>query len=100
MVERVVMGEMVERVARAICDQEAGTPGTDCACNSGTCSRLSVKLAACAAIAAMREPTGEMKDAGAETYGLGNSVIGPAGAALVGQPTKAYQAMIDKALED
>ncbi len=52
------------------------------------------------AIAAMREPTGRMKDAGAETYGIGDAAIGLPVSILDGQPSKAYRAMIDAALLD
>lgn len=48
----------------------------------------------------MREPTGAMKDAGAETYGIGNGAIGAQFSVLAGQPTKAYRAMIDAALSE
>jgi hypothetical protein len=44
-----------------------------------------------AAIEALMEPTGEMKDAGAESYGVPPSITG--------QPTKAWQAMLRKVLE-
>jgi hypothetical protein len=96
------MSEMVERVARAIWQESVGPaqwPEWDTWAPDAW-SKVRSRAQARAALVALFEPTGGMKDAGAETYGLGNSVIGPAGAALVGQPTKAYQAMIDKALED
>ena len=49
----------------------------------------------------MREPTGSMKDEGAGTYGIGRIAIGSLPLSVIeGQPTKAWQAMIDCALED
>jgi hypothetical protein len=52
-----------------------------------------------AAIMAMREPSGPMKEAGAMTYGIHTPTIGSLPLTLIdGQPTKAYQAMIDEAL--
>jgi hypothetical protein len=100
------MGEMVERVARALC----ALRGADTAVEADSMTYdMDNKLVpywtlfvsdARAAITAMREPDGAMKDAGAETYGVGNAYIGPGADLLTGQPTKAYQAMINAALKD
>ena len=49
-------------------------------------------------LTAMREPTGEMKDAGADTFGVGNTAIGPLVQVLDGQPSKVWRAMIDAGL--
>lgn len=49
-------------------------------------------------LTAMREPTGDMKDAGAETFGVGNTAIGLLVKVLDGQPSKVWRAMIDAAL--
>jgi hypothetical protein len=47
---------------------------------------------------ALREPTGEMKDAGAATYGIHDAHIGPLPqGVIIGQPSKAWRAMIDAA---
>lgn len=46
-------------------------------------------------IEAMRDPTGEMIDAGAETYEAEPWVTG---CSLDGQPSKAWRAMVDAAL--
>jgi hypothetical protein len=45
------------------------------------------------------EPTGEMKDAGAETYGVHEPAIGSLPLSTInGQPSKAWRAMIKAAL--
>jgi hypothetical protein len=85
------MSEMIGRVARIMC------------CPSGckgfpNCSSIEWREEAALAIAAMREPTGAMKDAGALSYGIGDTAIGQWTIALDGQPTKAWRAMIDEAL--
>ena len=78
------MSEMVERVAQAIC-------GDDNPANILTIHRIRAR----AAIEAMREPTGLMKDAGAESFEFGSDDC----ASLNGQPSKAWRAMIDEALK-
>ena len=77
------MSEMVERVARAVA-AEMDRLGDS----------LTPQETACVAIRAMREPTGAMIDAGAESF---VSVNPPN---ITGQPSAAWRAMIDKALGD
>lgn len=88
------MSEMIERVAQALCatatryeeirrDQEAHDALLDMAR---------------AALAALRDPTGEMVDAGARTYGVPTPAIGSLPLSVIdGQPSKAWRAMIDEA---
>jgi hypothetical protein len=54
--------------------------------------RIRLRSLVRAALEALMEPTGEMKDAGAESYGVPPSIVG--------QPTKAWQAMLRKVLEE
>lgn len=86
---------MVERVARVICGATA-----DRMC-CGKCTKCTALLAeARAVIAALREPTGAMKDAGAASYGIHTPAIGSLPLEVIdGQPTKAWTAMIDEALK-
>ena len=85
------MSEMVERVAKAILDHVPQGYGM---------YQNEAEEYARAAIAAMREPTGEMKDAGADSYGVPAPAIGSLPLSVInGQPTKAWQAMIDEALK-
>lgn len=92
------MSEMVGRVAKIIAANSdacmmSGIVPCDDRPNRCHCERT-----ARAAIEAMREPTGEMKNAGAASYGVGDAYIGEGAALLNGQPTRAWQAMIDEAL--
>jgi hypothetical protein len=76
---------MRDRVARAIRER------------SGLSWSMS-RLAADAVLAVMREPTGAMKDAGAESYGVHEPAIGSLPLSVIdGQPSKAWRAMIDAA---
>lgn len=77
------MNELVERTIEALMGPCLGDP----------------EAMARAAIAAMREPTGAMIEAGAKTYGVSTPAIGSLPLTVVdGQPSKAYRAMIDAAL--
>jgi hypothetical protein len=82
------MSEMIERVAKAIWDDAC--PGM----TWGEIDRLTYRGWAQAAIEAMREPTGEMIDAGAGSV----VIVGFGRFSLEGQPSKAWRAMIDAAL--
>lgn len=79
---------MLDRVAAAIRESEAYWWNRDDEPEDGLAETL-----ARVAIAAMREPTGEMKDAGADSFEYGSDD----GVSLAGQPTKCWQAMIDAA---
>jgi hypothetical protein len=62
--------------------------------------RLSAFKTADAALAALRDPTGAMIDAGAKTYGVHDTAIGSLPLSTIdGQPSKAWQVMIDAAGE-
>jgi hypothetical protein len=96
------MSEMVGRAARAAFEYFRSnfwvdyTPAWE---EQTTADREPWIAAQRAAIAALREPTGEMKDVGAATYGVHNTHIGPLPNAVIdGQPSKAWRAMIDEAL--
>ena len=92
---------MVERVAKAICQADGGSPEEVVHVRPGVTYRLwaEYEQKARAAIAAMREPTGEMVDAGAASYGVPTPAIGSLPLSVIdGQPTKAWRAMIDEAL--
>ena len=80
------MSEMVERLAMVLVDGE---------------SLISERRArARAVLRALRDPTGEMKEAGAATYGVVTPAIGSLPLSVInGQPTKAWRAMIDEALK-
>jgi len=89
---------MRERIARAI-DPESwalidAMPANDSARAALIAAEL---LRATVVLMAMREPTGLMKDAGAASYGIGNTAIGLPVTVLDGQPSKAWRAMIDAA---
>lgn len=89
------MSEMIERVARAICVAN-GEDDDDTYATSATGSPIwrYYESHAIAAITAMREPTGEMIDGGAESLW---TLRGPD---LNGQPSKCWRAMINAALRD
>jgi hypothetical protein len=87
------MSEMIERVATAI-DPWPFAPDYNANDDFRRYRQNVAREKARNAIAAMREPTGEMIDAGA-----GSVVIAGFGRfSLEGQPSKAWRAMIDAAL--
>lgn len=104
------MSEMVDAVAKALAVQAYGE--RDGARlfgdNSGEAPDVAqfmeekargFRWQARAAITAMRDPTVPMRHAGADTFGITTPRIGPLPAEVIdGQPTKAWQAMIDEAL--
>lgn len=91
---------MVERVALAILTVRMDEVAEAKKCMADPHWRFHALNEARAAIAALREPTDEMKGAGANSYGLHTPHIGPLPIELIdGQPTKAWQAMIDEALK-
>lgn len=98
------MSEMIERVARALwAEREKQFPKfaqrSPDTLDETTGALDTMRAQARAAIAAMREPTGEMKDAGADSYGVPTPAIGSLPLSVIsGQPTKAWKAMIDAAL--
>lgn len=92
------MSEMVERVARAVCKANGTDPDND---DFPPCDWRNYVPEANAAIAAMREPTGAMIDAGANSYGVPTPAIGSLPLSVLnGQPSKAWKTMIDEALRD
>ena len=99
----VAPGEsMRERVARAVSEPEIW--------DEAVCRLIGMTLwpeareyafrTADAVLAALREPTGAMIDAGADTYGVHDTAIGSLPLTTIdGQPSKAWRAMIDAAGE-
>ena len=102
-----MQNDMIERVARVIAyhlhDQRSDKVEKVFSKPTHAIVARAYRLIARAAIEAMREPTGEMKDAGAETFGLPKNgiYIGPIPKdTLDGQPSKAWRAMIDEILRE
>ena len=90
------MNEMVERAAKAAHDKlfadfdRSDWPTTNCSIDAN-----GFRVAARAAIAAMREPTGRMATAGwAAAYDIGGALPSDAGIRAI------WQAMIDAALTE
>ena len=90
---------MRERVARAIFECRAFGAPVMWVPGGNSLNQDEAREFAEAVLSAMRDPTGAMKDAGAESYGLTDIVVGPAAKMLSGQPSKAWMAMIDAAGE-
>lgn len=88
------MSEMVERVARAICDSADADQSTECTCRPATCLARGPNRVARAGIEAMREPSRAMWAAG------GTAIVGKTAVHHDTVLTLAWQAMIDAALRD
>ena len=86
------MSEMVERAKKAV--EECGIDWQDWDGNYGIADKFGLIVRA--VLAAIREPTGEMIDAGADSFEFPDGPFGRP--SLIGQPSKTWRAMIDAAL--
>ena len=84
------MSELLDRAAEAIAPM----------LTFGVTEFPDARAVARAVLEAVRDPTGEMIEAAAKTYGVASAFGELAATILDGQPSKAYRAMIDAALSD